>query len=147
MLWRSLAISEARLWTSLTVTGTTACLPEPRHAVDALNTAEVMFPRETLILERSADLDVDVEILVDSHTMGFMLGETQVPSCFTNTHFLYLSCLLASHAFHIASFLASTRDFRFIVWLWHGVSLDRHAAFEEIGVIMLGRQHCVRFIL
>ncbi|KAK0232439.1 hypothetical protein EDD85DRAFT_847901 [Armillaria nabsnona] len=116
-LWRSLAISEARLWTSLTVTGTTACIPEPKHAVDALDTVEVMFPRETLILERSADQDVDVEILVDSHTMGFMPGETQVPSRFTNTHFLYLSCLLASHAFHIRSFLVSTRDFRFITWL------------------------------
>ncbi|KAK0445135.1 hypothetical protein EV421DRAFT_341562 [Armillaria borealis] len=116
-LWRSLAISEARLWTSLTVTGTTACIPEPRHAVDALDAAEVIFPRETLILERSADLDVDVEILVDSHLMGTMPGETQVPPCFTSTHFLYLSCLLASHAYHIRSFFASTRDFKSIIWL------------------------------
>ncbi|KAK0480907.1 hypothetical protein IW261DRAFT_1149556 [Armillaria novae-zelandiae] len=73
-----------------------------------------MFPRETLILERSADLDVDVEILVDSHAMAC---DTQVNSGFTSTHFLYLSCLLASHAFHIRSFFANTRDFRDIIWL------------------------------
>ncbi|KAK0211476.1 hypothetical protein IW262DRAFT_1486240 [Armillaria fumosa] len=108
------SINDACLWTCLTVPSTTASFPEPSHTVDALDTAEVIFPRETLILERSADLDVDIEILVDSHVM---LCETQVHSGFTSTHFLYLSCLLASHAFHIRSFFASTRDFQSIIWL------------------------------
>ncbi|KAK0496229.1 hypothetical protein EDD18DRAFT_199709 [Armillaria luteobubalina] len=107
-------LTTARLWTSLTVTDTTASFPEPRHTVDALDVAKVMFPRETFILERSADLDVDIEILVDSHVMAY---ETEVHSGFTGTQFVYLSCLLASHAFHIRSFFASTQDFRSIMWL------------------------------
>ncbi|KAK0204012.1 hypothetical protein DFS33DRAFT_1336154 [Desarmillaria ectypa] len=119
VLWRSLAINEARLWTSLTITGfVTACTPEPSRE-DALETARTISPRETLILERSADLDVGVEILIDSHLMGIIPGETQVPPGFTNEHFLYLSCLLTSHAFHIRSFFASTQSYYPLTRLCH----------------------------
>ncbi len=86
-----LAINEASLWTSLTVI--------PSTDVSALSSEGPcdpvgIFPRETLILERSGDRDLDFEIPHVCHRS----------ESFTDGHFAVLSSLLAEHAHRIRSF-------------------------------------------
>ncbi|KAK0229668.1 hypothetical protein EDD85DRAFT_133908 [Armillaria nabsnona] len=97
--WRSLAINEARLWTSLTVF---TSMDVPVLPSDGSCDPLAIFPREALILERSADRDLDFEI---------------PPFCprsesFTDGHFAVLSSLLAKHAHRIRSFEVVTDDWQ-----------------------------------
>ncbi|KAK0438313.1 uncharacterized protein EV420DRAFT_1651458 [Desarmillaria tabescens] len=116
-LWRFFAVNEAHLWTSLTITGHAArFIPEPSRD-DPLETAQTVFPREDLILEPSADSDIDLEILLDSQPPRFIPGELWVPYSLTDDHFLRLSCLLTSHAHHIRSFFATVRSCFLLTYL------------------------------
>ncbi|PBK88161.1 hypothetical protein ARMGADRAFT_1120566 [Armillaria gallica] len=89
--WCSLAVNEARLWTSLTVM---TSMDVPVLPSDGSCDPLAIFPREALILERSADRDLDFEIP----------PFCQRSESFTDGHFAVLSSLLAEHAHRIRSF-------------------------------------------
>ncbi|KAK0477815.1 hypothetical protein IW261DRAFT_1631993 [Armillaria novae-zelandiae] len=87
--WHSLSINDASLWTSLTFT---PMVEVPPLSSNGPSDPHTIFPRVSLILERSKDRDID---LADS---------------FTDVHFAVLSSLLAEHAHRIRSFDAEAHN-------------------------------------
>ncbi|SJL15572.1 uncharacterized protein ARMOST_19073 [Armillaria ostoyae] len=85
--WRSLAINNAYLWTSLTID---TAIPPLSTLQVPLSYFSTIFPKEALVLERSSNLDVDI-------TIANSLGSPK----YTPKHFEFLSTLLSTHARHI----------------------------------------------
>ncbi len=100
--WRSLAISDPRLWTALTVIVSADLDPLP-IPTDPSFFISLVFPRETLIVDRSGDQDIDFHLEYESS------GDEETEH-FTETHYLVLSQLLADIAHRIRSFHATTLD-------------------------------------
>ncbi|PBK60739.1 hypothetical protein ARMSODRAFT_1066331 [Armillaria solidipes] len=100
--WRSLAISDPRLWTALTVIITSADDPLP-IPTDPSFFISLVFPRETLIVDRSGDQDIDFYLEYESS------GDEETER-FTETHYLVLSQLLADIAHRIRTFRVTTLD-------------------------------------
>ncbi|KAK0477783.1 hypothetical protein IW261DRAFT_1484075 [Armillaria novae-zelandiae] len=102
--WRSLAINDARLWTSLTITPSREV---PSLSSDGQRDPRAIFPREALTLERSANKDIDFDILPCWPSS----------KSFTDAHFTVLSALLAEHAHRIRSFKVQAAKWREIICL------------------------------
>ncbi|KAK0462166.1 hypothetical protein IW261DRAFT_1628758 [Armillaria novae-zelandiae] len=95
--WHSLSINNAGLWTSLTLT---PMAEVPPLSSDSPSDPRAIFPRLSLILERSANRDIDFSILP--------YGERA--DSFTDAHFAVLSSLLTKHAHRIRSFNAKAHN-------------------------------------
>ncbi|KAK0215384.1 hypothetical protein IW262DRAFT_1464989 [Armillaria fumosa] len=139
--WRSLAINDSRLWTSLTVT---LQKEVPSLSSNGPNDPRAIFPREALILERSVNRDVDFQMLQ-------WWGRSD---SFTDAHFTVLSSLLAVHAHRIRTFEAVAYSWREITCLcdelafiemprlqkWHlisGENLAYENEYDEGNVVKL----------
>ncbi|KAK0207501.1 hypothetical protein IW262DRAFT_1530196 [Armillaria fumosa] len=127
--WRSLAINEARLWTSLNVR--LEALPDPLPIpTDFPFELSEVFPRETLILERSGDRDLDFYFLgLDDNAEG--------SEHFTEKHFFLLSCLLSRHAHRLRTFKVSTENWPSIVRLstqFRGLKMPRLESYDVFAL-------------
>ncbi|KAK0493691.1 hypothetical protein EDD18DRAFT_1404253 [Armillaria luteobubalina] len=126
--WCSLVINDASLWTSLIFK---PVMELPSLSSDGSSDAQEIFPREALILKRSANRDIDCSIFLYWHQ----------PDSFS-----LLSSLLAEHAHHIWSFKAEAQNWREItclckdlafkempqLWKWHLMSLSgNHLVYED----------------
>ncbi|KAK0184910.1 hypothetical protein F5146DRAFT_1167645 [Armillaria mellea] len=119
--WRSLAIGEPRLWTNLSLTLTSAVEPPPVPA-DSPSLLSMVFPREALILKRSANRDTDVDIEYEDAEDGEPRYQL------TEDHLLIFSQLLADHAHRIRSLRIETLDWPEIHLLCielHGIPMPR----------------------
>ncbi|KAK0237392.1 hypothetical protein EDD85DRAFT_542278 [Armillaria nabsnona] len=102
--WRSLAIGEPRLWTNLTLTLTAAVEPLP-IPTDPTFPVSSVFPREALIVERSADTAIDIYLEYEDSEEGSTRYHL------TEEHLLVLSHFLADRCAHrIRSFRVTTLD-------------------------------------
>ncbi|SJK99163.1 uncharacterized protein ARMOST_02451 [Armillaria ostoyae] len=102
--WRSLAIGEPRLWTNLTLTTTTTVEPLP-IPTDSPFLVSLVFPREALIVELSADTEIDICI---GHKYPEEYETERYP--LTEDHFFVLSHLLVDQAHRIRSLRVTTLD-------------------------------------
>ncbi|KAK0484108.1 hypothetical protein EDD18DRAFT_1430159 [Armillaria luteobubalina] len=91
--WRSLAIGEPCLWTDLTLALTSPVEPPPIPNERPFYVSQV-FPREALIVERSANRDIDIYIDYEDPE------EDEERHTLTEAHLLLFSKFLADHVAH-----------------------------------------------
>ncbi|KAK0430397.1 hypothetical protein EV421DRAFT_1744115 [Armillaria borealis] len=134
---RGITIGDPRLWTALAVVITSADDPLPIPTDPSFFISSV-FPRETLIVDRSGDQDIDFYLEYESS------GDEETES-FTETHYLVLSQLLADIAHRIRIFHATTVDWPEMYHLCarlKGIAMPRletchlTAMYSEIRVYM-----------
>ncbi|KAK0488113.1 hypothetical protein EDD18DRAFT_1423668 [Armillaria luteobubalina] len=123
--WRSLAINESRLWTSLTVTLSAAINRLPVPAEEIFDFFEV-FPKECTILQRSANRDFDFYLNFDE----LMGGEEKWLELknFNEVHLFVLSDLIASHAHRMRRFDVTMLTWESVVYFCsplHGITMPR----------------------
>ncbi|KAK0492462.1 hypothetical protein EDD18DRAFT_1410257 [Armillaria luteobubalina] len=123
--WRSLAINDAGLWTSLVFK---PVMEVPSLSSDGSSDPGEIFPREALILERSANRDIDCTI----HLYW------QRPDSFS-----LLSSLLAEHAHCIRSFEAEAQNWQEITCLCKHLAFKEMPRLQKLHLISLSGNHLV----
>ncbi|KAK0468838.1 hypothetical protein IW261DRAFT_1597908 [Armillaria novae-zelandiae] len=132
--WRSLAINDSRLWTSVTMTVTAAINRLPVPAEEIVYCSEV-FPKECTILERSADRDFDFYLDLEDvweHPEG-----PDARDSFIELHLFVLSELLAWYAHRMRSFHVTMLGWEPVAdlcSLLHGIAMPRLDTWDVSAV-------------